>query len=1121
MENYLKSFRALVRKRIKILRIMKLTIIFLLVGMLQVSANVYSQNGRISVEANEMEFSDLLWQLQEESGIVFVYKTKDLKEVGKVSIRKEDASMAEILDEVLNETNLEYTLKDDVVIIKKVKARTPVVQEKEDKKVTGKVTDENGVPLPGVSVLIKGSYVGTSTDFDGMFTISVQKGQVLVFSMVGMESKEVAVDDNNTITIKMLQETATLEDVVVTGIFTRKAESFTGTAKTIKSEELQKVANGNLFESLKNLDPSLNIMDNMEFGSDPNKLPRMQLRGTSTFPTEGNIDLKSNFQDDPNQPLFVLDGFETSATAVMDMDMERIASVTILKDAAAKAIYGSKAANGVIVIETRKPLNGTLRLTYKGSLDISAPDLSSYNLCDAKQKLEAEQLSGFYEDDNQSQLIEKQQLYNSRLRNTLEGNSTYWLSKPLQTSIGSKHSLALEFGSDKIKMITNLSYQDKKGIMKESARENIAGSMSMQYRYKKFIFKNNFSIVSNKSIDSPYGSFYEYARMNPYWDAYDADGNIATSDEYVNPLHNAEINTKINSEYLEFTNNFYTEWSASEFLKVTSRIGITTKTTEAHQFLPSNHTAFVDYEKEDELRKGSYQLNNGKSNNLSADLNLRYTKNFGKHFIMSNLGVFISQRESNEVINYAEGFPSDKITDISFALQYAESKTPFSYESINRELGFLGVFGYTFDDRFLSDFTVRYNASSQYGSNKRWGAFWSLGLGWNIHKEKFFKGVDWIKLLKLKGSIGTSGSQNVNTFDAVSTYGYYTSIPYNGRLGAYMKRLANEDLQWQQKLDKNFGFEANMGRLAINFSYYVSDTENLITNLPTVTSIGYSSVVENIGKVRNKGIDCSLSYQLIKSKSGFLNLNFAVTSNDNEIIELSEAMKTYNNAQDALAGSGRHGKPVLRYTEGGSMNTIWAVKSLGIDPATGREIYLKKDGTKTFEWDSEDQIAAGNSLPKYRGNFGLNGEFNGFGLSVTARFLTGGEMYNQTLVDKIESIDMNWNVDERVLTGRWKEPGQLTRYKTLVRAWDGVKQEYFIPATKPSTRFVQSRSELDISSVSVYYDFKKSFSRKLGLERLKISAYMNDVHKFSSVKVERGLQYPFARSFSFAIKATL
>ena len=336
--------------------------------------------------------------------------------------------------------------------------------------ISGKVVDKNNAPLPGVTVLMKGTGLGTATDINGTYKLSIpdQQSIVLEFSFVGMKTKTVAYTGQQKINVVLEEDVENLEEVVVNGIFTRKASSFTGSIVSVTKEKLLQVSNQNVFQSLKNLDPSLMIFDNMAYGSDPNKTPQMQLRGTSSFNiSESSVDLKGTYGTDPNAPLFILDGFEATVEKIMDLDMNRVESLTILKDASAKAIYGSKAANGVIVIETKKTTDGELRVSYAGSVDLSIPDLSSYHLTNAAQKLEVEKDAGLYDGDkyDPTGLPKK---YNRILSAVLAGVDTDWLAKPLRTGVGTKHTLSVELGSNDLRVIADLSYNNVQGVMKGS-----------------------------------------------------------------------------------------------------------------------------------------------------------------------------------------------------------------------------------------------------------------------------------------------------------------------------------------------------------------------------------------------------------------------------------------------------------------------------------------------------------------------------------------------------------------------------------------------------------------------------------------------------------------------------
>ncbi len=1086
------------------------------------------ESTKISVNMVNKPLKDIMVNICENSSIKYtVEKGVNIKSNKRYSLTIKDVTVKDALSELFLNTPYDYTVNDNGLIVIINKHTVPIIQNNERITVNGTVVNNKGKAIVGATILVKNSNAGAISDDKGQFIINTTVGTTLEVSFIGYKDiNHIVTSKDNTLVITMEQDALEVEEVIVTGLFTRDKESFSGAAKTMTKTDLQRVSNGNLFQSLKNLDPSLNIPDNLEFGSDPNQMPSMQLRGTSTFPIDEN-DLRSQYENDPNSPLFILDGFETTAQRIFDLDVNRVMTVTILKDAAAKAIYGSKAANGVVVIETKKVSGGGILVSYKGSLDITAPDLTSYNLTDALQKLQVELEGGVYESSSLSTQQSLQRQYNARMNAALAGVDTDWLSKPLTTGIGTKHSLSVEMADEKIQVIGDFSYYNNDGVMIGSGRSTINGSLMASYRLSdKLLFRNSMSIASNNATDSPYGDFSEYAEVNPYYTPYDEYGNIVRNldtsvhDGVANPLYNSTINTSLKSSYLQFTNNFYIEYQVLSGLKLIGRVGVDTRRDDSDRFYPASHTKFNDYPDEDIFRKGSYEASNGKYFNISSDVILQYSKIFGKHLLTGNFAYSVSEKEDSQYWYNAEGFPSDYMNDITYALQYAENTTPSGTESIVRDMGITALVGYAYDDKYMADLTIRQNASSQFGTNKRWGTFWSLGAAWNIHKEN---GMSAFNLLKLRGSIGTTGSQNFSSYQAITTYKYYTDASYGGMLGAYIMRLANEDLAWQSKLDYNVGLDVQFKGLSATFDYYRSYTNSLITDLSLAPSTGYDTVKENVGKILNTGFEASLSYRLYSGRNGFFNITASAVTNDNEILELSDAMRAYNARQDELANSSLEGgrsEPVLRYVTGGSLNSIWGVKSLGINPANGLEIYEKLDGSTTYTWDPADQQILGNTIERIRGNIGFNGEYKNIGFGLGLRFTEGADYYNSTLVAKVENADITKNVDIRLLEGRWSENNTDAPYKRLSPYNDAEGNYILIPATKSTSRFVQLRNELDISYLNVYYDFSKmKFVERAGLNRLRLTLNMNDIYKFSSIEVERGTAYPFARTISLSLTA--
>ncbi len=970
--------------------------------------------------------------------------------------------------------------------------------------------------------------LAATTDIDGKFSLSgVPADAVLSVEIMSYKTQEIRVADiKKDLKIYLEPDSQVLEESVVTGIFTRKKDSFTGSVQSMTSEDIKRVSNSNVVESLKNLDPSLLVLDNLEAGSNPNAMASMQIRGASTLAAETS-NLKSNFLAKANQPLFILDGFETTLEKVTDMDMNRVQSITILKDASAKAIYGSKGANGVIVIETKALTNDKSRVTYNGSLSIEAPDLTSYNLCNSLEKLDVERREGYYQNGDSFETVARQALYNERLKKALEGQDTYWLSKPLRLGIGQKHSVSIELGSKELRALATFSYNDTQGAMKGSFRDVISGNVNVAYRRGGWTFRNIMGISHMNSSESPWGNFNEYAVLNPYLTPYDEEGNlkkVLQIKDYtyggvstffglvMNPMYNATIGTTDTSQYLAISDNFYAEYQFLKFLRLVARFGIDSQKTRTDEFKPGQHTDF--YDTNEILRRGSYEQSNGSYTTYSGDVSAQLNHNIaGKHDLFATLDWSISQTNYDEIVNYTEGFPNSNMKSITFARQYATDMVPTGSDGLNRNLGALATAGYSYDNRYMADATIKGSASSVFGTKNHWGLFWSAGLAWNIHNERWMKDkVSWITQLKLRASLGSSGNQNYTSNVALPVYTYYSSAYYSGFTGAALNNMANPELGWEEKMDYNVGIDFRTRSLNVVLDAYIADTRNLVFSRTILPSTGFLSTNDNLGKVRNKGLEASVSWTFYRRGASYISLFSKTAINDNRVLEISDVLKSYNEQQQARAKETGMADPVIQYYDGMPLHSIWVVRSLGINSADGYEIFLDRNGNITTQWSPSNLYNAGSSDPLFNGNFGINGEVKGFGFSLTATFYGGGYLYNNTLLNKVENTTLENNVDRRVFSGRWAKAGDVAPFKAQSGIGGAV--------TKATSRFVQKNDVLNLSSATLYYEFPLRVISGLGLSRLRLSLYTNDIFTFSSIDIERGTSYPYARKFSFSVNAS-
>ncbi len=998
---------------------------------------------------------------------------------------------------------------------------TPQLDRRDVVLLQGVVKDANGETLPSANVYVRETQGGAVCDQEGRFTVQLPRGKkaTVDFSYVGMKTVTKVYDGKRNYTNQtiVLEENGMLKDVVVTGLFDYKSSTFTGSTSSYTQEELKMVGNSNVLKIIQSLDPSFVVNMNDINGSNPNHISDITIRGNASF-----SGLQGEYSGNPNAPLFILDGFEATQQQIFDLDMNRVKSVTILKDGAAKAIYGSKASNGVIVVETILPEAGRLRITYTGDINVEVPDLTSYNLCDAREKLEVEKNAGRYTSASPYYQALLDEQANDIAANIARGVNTYWLSKPLRTGVGHKHTAYLEGGTEEMRYSASVMYNQVAGVMKKSGRRNISGNINLSYRYKQWMFRNSLSVTGNKADDSPYGTFSDYVGVNPYYSPTDANGNVVkvlgtytspgangSTTTYYNPLYNATIGTKNFSKYTEVVENFYIEYRPVTDLRFTARLGYTHQNNKREDFYPGDHTRFYNWTGDRYFQRGSYSITNGETNSLSIDLTANFSHTWDKHMLLANAAYSMQDASSTSEGMTAWGFLNNHVDYITFAKQYAEGGVPSGSESHTRTLGITGAANYSYDERYLFDISLRFNGSSVFGSDNRWGTFWSVGGGWNLHKEHFMEQADWLTLCKFRVTYGLTGNQNFSPYQSKATYKFYDNIIYDNISGAYLMGMPNSNLKWQQTGDFTVGVDLGLWkRLNLRFDYYDSRTRDALIAMSIPTSTGFTTYMENLGNVQNRGIEATANWRFFQKGQSFMSLTGSIAHNVNKVTKISDALSSFNREQDAENTT----SPIIRYAEGQSMTAIWAVTSLGIDPATGREMFQKKDGTTTYDYTTDDYIIAGDSNPKVHGTFGFNGEYKGIGLSLLFNYQLGGDYYNQTLVDRVENVNIANNVDCRVFSDTWNTVGDVARYKHISST---------PTTTYASTRFVQRNNMLDLTSLSAYYDFKYcAWLQRFKMERLRLTFYMNDVFHLCTVKAERGLSYPYARTFSFSLTAT-
>lgn len=1111
-----KVMNFLCRNLIKLMIKMKLACLVLLLSLSGVQAHVWSQTSMLELSVNGKSMVEAIEMLQKKTQLKFVFNHEELNNY-RVNAKIQGKTLEEALDILFSDKPLKYEITGEHVIISKTtekqQQQTPKMIE-----ITGTVVDENGSALPGVTIMIKGTSLGTATDVNGSFKLQVPESNTpnnLLCSFIGMKTQEIKLVNGKTnYKIVMEDEAQKLEDVVVTGYFQRKKVTQTGSEVVVDGEELRKVGSLNLLQAISSFDPGVRTLENNEWGSDPNRMPEITVRGEKGFDLRDQAD---DSRTNPNAPLYIMDGIEVSASTVFDMDMNRVASFSILKDASATSLYGSRGANGVILITTIRPQAGEIKVSLNANYNISVPDLRSYNLMDAREKLEFERLAGLYTQPNNNR--EEQTVldmkYNEVLAEIERGVDSYWLSQPLQTSVNQRYSAYLEGGDEHFRYGINLKFDKDNGVMKKSGRDRVGINVYFQYDIaNKLVVRNDISVEDVKGYNSPYGTFSQYAAMNPYERMRDEEGELIR--EYSrhdritrNPLINSLLPNTSYEKYTQVRDNLQVQWWATQHLRINGSVGLTKQINRDEAFTSAQSTQFDGITNIAE--KGSYVISNGTDMDVEGKLTLDYSNLFFDH-LSFNLGVgteFTTQKTQEDGYT-ATGFVNDKLTYPSYAQQYQRNGKPSGYFDKGRTIGFLGNINLGWDNRYIVDFSLRTDGSSRFGSDNQFAPFWSVGLAWNVNRENFWQGVG---TMKIRASVGSVGSSNFNADQAMTRFIYNSDGEYNGIYGAVLSQYGNTALKWQNTLKYNVGLDMTVWRniISLNFDAYLERTENLLMNVDVAPSTGFTSYRENLGSLDNKGIEARLRLNLLRGDRDGWNWNVTLSAahEQDKIRKLSNAMRAMN--EQALNIENNTGTEIFKmYEVGRSQNALMLVKSLGIDPATGNEVYVKRDGSTTFDYDPNDRVEVGNTTPKLQGFMNTNLSWNHIELYMSFNYEMGAKLYNSTLATKVEGASPYQNADKRVLYDRWKEPGDIAMFRRI----DDQSSVY------QSSRLVQKSNFIRMSSLSLTYDIPREKLAKTFIERCKFTFSMTDVFRISTIKQERGTSYPFAWTFSLGANLT-
>lgn len=972
----------------------RLTLIMLLLSP-QLFANIYLQVTKFTIQLDRVSIKTVLEEIKKKTEFDFIYDYKDLNKLGLISIHLTDASVSDVLDECLKNTGFSHKVVDKTIIL--VKANN--LSEQEKIKITGIVKDEQGEPLPGVTIILKGTNVGVASDMEGHFELSLpyRENIKLVFSSIGKASQEIEYKGQGGLNIVMKEDRKELEEVVVNGMQTIKKERMTGSYVTVTAKSLENQGITTLDNAIEGRVAGLNSM--LTTGA-PGARARITIRG------ENNLSGKT-------EPLWILNGLpmiggvpkvvkggtvDLAGTIMEDgvgnINPQDIESITVLKDAAATAMYGARAANGVIVITTKKGYVGDTRFSYTGTYSLStAPRLDNIDMMNSAQKVGYEldlidryalpEITGrvgrLWTDYNKGLMT--REVYEQRL-NELRHTNTDWFDVIFRPANSQVHSLTARGGSERLTFYSSLRYEQKEGILENNQYRNMGANVNLDYRpSKKLGITYNMSVNARKNIDN--GSAidpFKYAVFaNPYEKPYNADGSYASDLTYL-PYNYSDLSA---SGYTYSNFNIMRELretrKTSQGSDVAATISFVYKPVEGlnlstdfrysenyntnmSENYPGTYTsytgsqfAFIEYPQDkvtlpNQYNSGQFSEGAGRSSGWISRTKAEYSRLFKeKHFVSLYVANEVMSKTFNN-FNYKAptydpdyriiGFPkfptsTKKLSDYQKALE----NLFYTRDDQDKSVSFVGALTYSFDDRYVGSFTMRADGADIIGTDQRYAPLWSAGLRWNIHKEKFMHSVEFISELAIKGSYGYTGSIDRSTYP-FSTVEMSTD-KYDGYLMAKRFKYANPAVKWEKKLDRNIGFECSLfnRRINLNADAYFNKTEDVLGPYNLPVSSGRTDITANTSTVQNRGWEATVNINWVDGKDFRFSTGFNVAQNRNKIL------KALNDIEDIRNMENQGGVKNLVGHETGS---IYGWEFAGVWDPSGRALFNITDEAKVY-----------------------------------------------------------------------------------------------------------------------------------------------------------------------------
>ncbi|MEP1413497.1 MAG: TonB-dependent receptor [Maribacter dokdonensis] len=1048
---------------------MRIFLLFIAIGLSSAYANnTYSQT-KLDIEVNKVPMETLFQKIQEKSEYIFFYNDEVLLDKGIVSINIKGATLTTILDSVLRNKGMDYRIDDrQVIIYEKVEKQNPETLKikTQDFTVNGIVQDQNGQPLPGANILEKGTSNGTQTDFDGNFELTLNNGDaVLSITYIGFSPREIPVDGQNNFTIVLEESAAALDEIVVVGYGTQKKSDLTGSVSSLKSEDLNPGANASVDQMMLGRAAGVQISQS---SSAPGGGLSIRIRGASSLNAS-------------NEPLYVIDGFPIDNSANLtsggaaevsenqspnnplnSLNPADIESIEILKDASATAIYGSRGANGVVMITTKKGKSGKMTVTYDVYSGVQTV-AKTIDVLSTSEYINA--INDLSQEQGNAPVFSDQDISNI-------GNGNFWQDQIFRSAPITSHNISVGGGNENTSVYASFNYFDQEGVVKNSGIKKYTGRINVDSKIgEKAKIGLNFNtslIKDNNNIDGIQtnenaGPIYSSLLYDPTEPIYNDDGTFSQSANLTvnNPvtlingiLSQNESNRTFGNAYLNYE---FTDQLSGKFNFGTDR------QTSRRDIYNSTQTI------RGSAANGIANINVLERSNYLFEYTMNYNKTFNEDHNITVLGGVTYQKFSlKNFYGNISGFPSDDIGTNNLELGDTNTVQLGSRTEENTLLSYLGRVNYNLFNKFLLTGSIRADGSSRFGENNKYGYFPSFAFGWKLNEEKFIPEL--FSQLKLRASWGLTGNQEIGNYNSQLTFQSGPNVVLgNSVLGSVIpSRKANNDLKWETTEQFNIGIDAAMlnGRISATLDYFSKNTKDLLFNLPLPLASGYSSILSNVGEVENKGFEVLINTTNIITDDFKWDTSLNFSAVKNKVVDLGriESIVTGNIMAVGNTAIIREGDPLASYygyvVTGIFQEDDDIANSAQPIAEPGHPIFEDRDGDGAIT--PADQTIIGSPFPDF--TYGIQNSFSYKNLQLDVFFQgqEGADLININLIESLYPANFRRNRQSRTIIDRWTPENPNAK-------WPSSVNPNAYGASKVNTLTVEDASYFRLKNVQLSY----------------------------------------------------